>query len=124
MNRPDKPHPDYPLFANQNGQWCKKVKGKPYYFGKWADDPKGITFYRLRHTFKTLGKRARDREALDLMMGHEDRSIGKRYDHEEIGVKRVRRVARVVYRKLWPKPKAVTPEVETPLQPGQMRLAV
>lgn len=41
MQRPQKPRPDFPLFANQNGQWCKKVKGRPYYFGSWQDDPKG-----------------------------------------------------------------------------------
>lgn len=41
MQRPDKPHPDFPLFANLNGQWCKKVTKRPYYFGRWAEDPKG-----------------------------------------------------------------------------------
>jgi site-specific recombinase XerD len=63
----------------------------------------GVSFYRLRHTFKTLGKKARDREVLDLMMGYKDTSTGKVYDHEEIGWRRVRRVARIVYRQLWPK---------------------
>ncbi len=63
----------------------------------------GVHFYRLRHTFKTLGKSARDKEALDLMMGHKDRSIGKIYDHEQVGWRRVRRVARAVYRQVWPK---------------------
>lgn len=63
----------------------------------------GLTFYRLRHTFKTLGKKARDPEALNLMMGHVDRSIGRIYDHEEIGFARCRRVAKVVYRRLWPR---------------------
>jgi Phage integrase, N-terminal SAM-like domain len=41
VSRPKKPNPGFPLFANLNGQWCRKVKGKPYYFGKWADDLKG-----------------------------------------------------------------------------------
>jgi integrase len=65
----------------------------------------GVTFYRLRHTFKTLGKKARDREALDLMMGHKDISTGKVYDHEQISWRRVRRVSRTIYRRLWPKSK-------------------
>lgn len=74
-------------------------------FGRIVRDLKleGISFYRLRHTFKTLGKKARDREALDFMMGHKDGSTGKIYDHEEIGWSRIRRVAKVVRRKLWPK---------------------
>jgi integrase len=66
-------------------------------------DLEGVSFYRLRHTFKTLGKKARDREVLDLMMGHKDASTGKVYDHEEIGWWHVRQVACVVYRQLWPK---------------------
>jgi integrase len=40
-SRPKKPYPGFPLFANQNGQWCRKVQKKPYYFGTWADDLKG-----------------------------------------------------------------------------------
>lgn len=80
----------------------------------------GVTFYRLRHTFKTLGKRAGDREALDLMMGHKDPSMGKLYDHEVIGRGRVRRVAKVVYRRLWPK---VRPKVGKQPQTATMRLA-
>jgi integrase len=66
---------------------------------------KGAVFYRLRHTLKTLGKGARDREALDLVMGHSESSIGKIYDHETVSWKRIRRVSHVVYRRLWPKVK-------------------
>ena len=67
-----------------------------------AVEVKDATFYRLRHTFKTLGKRSRDREALDLAMGHRDGSTGKIYDHSEISWRRIRRVARAVHRGLWP----------------------
>jgi integrase len=42
----------------------------------------GVTFYRLRHTFKTLGKRAKDRDALNLCMGHKTNSVEEGYDHE------------------------------------------
>lgn len=38
--KPEKPHPDFPLTANSNGQWCKKVRGKVRNFGPWRD-PEG-----------------------------------------------------------------------------------
>ena len=73
--------------------------------------PPGLTFYRLRHTFKTLAKASRDRDAIDLMMGHADNSIGKRYDHEVITIARLKRVAVAVKRQLWPRGALVKPKV-------------
>jgi hypothetical protein len=32
-----KPHPDYPLTAHPSGRWCKKIKGRTYYFGSVTD---------------------------------------------------------------------------------------
>lgn len=79
----------------------------------------GVSFYRLRHTFKTLGKRVRDREALDAKMGHKDASTGKVYDHEALGWRRVKQIARAVYRGLWPKvkPKAEMRQQSSALVP-------
>jgi integrase len=65
----------------------------------------GVTPYRFRHTFKTLGKRAKDPDALNLCMGHEDNSVAGTYDHEQVPFKGVKRVAIVVKRQLWPKRK-------------------
>lgn len=36
---PRKPYPSFPLRAHQNGQWCKKIKGRFRLHGTW-DDPK------------------------------------------------------------------------------------
>ena len=35
-----KPHPTFPLTPHQNGQFCKKIRGRIYYFGTVAD-PEG-----------------------------------------------------------------------------------
>ncbi|EAQ82792.1 hypothetical protein DSM3645_10342 [Blastopirellula marina DSM 3645] len=37
IQKPRKPHPDFPLWAHPSGQWCKKVNGKFHYFGTWID---------------------------------------------------------------------------------------
>jgi len=74
----------------------------------------GVTLYRLRHTFKTMGKKARDHDALNLMMGHRERTTGSIYDHEDIEFRRVKRVALKVKGRLWPKPRR-----EDGLKPGQ-----
>jgi integrase len=73
-------------------------------FGRMCRDLslQGVSFYRLRHTFRTLGARARDREALDAMTGHKDRSTAGVYQHETVSWTRVKRVALRVRRSLWP----------------------
>jgi integrase len=76
-------------------------------FGRTAKGPgmEGVTFYRLRHTFKTLGKRAKDIDALNLCMGHRGESTEATYDHESIRPARIKRVALKVKHRLWPRPK-------------------
>src|SRR6516162_8974449 len=45
--KPAKPSPDFPLTAHPAGVWCKKIRGKLYYFGPW-DDPDGALDNYLR----------------------------------------------------------------------------
>jgi hypothetical protein len=35
-NRPDKPYEDFPLTSHPSGHWCKKIRGKLRYCGRWG----------------------------------------------------------------------------------------
>ncbi len=43
--KPPKPHPDYPLTAHPAGYWCKKIRGKLHYFGRWDDPDAALALY-------------------------------------------------------------------------------
>jgi integrase len=44
--KPEKPYPAFPLTAHPAGYWCKKIKGKTRYFGKWEDPDGALRAYR------------------------------------------------------------------------------
>jgi integrase len=43
--KPAKPYPELPLTAHPAGYWCKQIRGKLYYFGKWADPDGALAKY-------------------------------------------------------------------------------
>jgi integrase len=43
--KPNKPYPEFPLTAHPAGYWCKKIRGKIYYFGPWSDPDGALTKY-------------------------------------------------------------------------------
>ncbi|MFN9290850.1 MAG: hypothetical protein ACK6EB_22515, partial [Planctomyces sp.] len=42
---PRKPYSDFPLTAHKNGQWCKKIKGKVWFFGVVTDPDAALQKY-------------------------------------------------------------------------------
>lgn len=54
--KPDKPYKTFPLTAHPNGTWCKKVKGKLYHFGGWADPDAALAKYRHQEDALQAGR--------------------------------------------------------------------
>lgn len=65
----------------------------------------GLSFYTLRHTFRTIADETRDFPAIDLIMGHTDNTMGGNY-RERIGDDRLRAVVDHVHGWLFGKPEA------------------
>jgi integrase len=63
--KPRKPYDDYPLTPHSNGQFCKKIKGKIFYFG--SDPAKALELYRLQGDDLHAGRTPR-RSPDDLMV--------------------------------------------------------
>jgi integrase len=43
--KPNKPYPEFPLFAHATGRWAKKIRGQLHYFGPWANPDAALQSY-------------------------------------------------------------------------------
>lgn len=43
--KPSKPYAEFPLTAHPAGYWCKKIRGRLYYFGPWSDPDAALKRY-------------------------------------------------------------------------------
>ncbi|TWT35606.1 site-specific tyrosine recombinase XerD [Posidoniimonas corsicana] len=66
--KPSKPYSGFPLTAHPCGQWAKKIKGKIYYFGVWADPDAAVRRFLEERDDLFAGRRprSRDSESIDL----------------------------------------------------------
>jgi integrase len=58
-NKPSKPYPKYPLTAHPAGYWCKKIKGRLFYFGRWDDPDAALAKYNAQRADLEAGRTPR-----------------------------------------------------------------
>jgi integrase len=56
-NKPEKPTPDFPLFAHASGSWVKKIRGQLVYFGPWSDPEAALAKYQAEAADLHAGRR-------------------------------------------------------------------
>lgn len=54
--KPSKPYEGFPLVSHWNGQWCKKIRGKLHYFGKWSDQSAALKSYERQRDALQAGR--------------------------------------------------------------------
>lgn len=78
-SKPAKPYPAFPLYPHSTGYWAKKIRGRFYYFGRWADPDAALAKYMEQREALHAGREPRpDADALtvkalcNLFVNHKD----------------------------------------------------
>jgi integrase len=54
--KPEKPYPEFPLFAHATKRWAKKIKGRLHYFGPWANWQAALEDYQYKVDYLQQGR--------------------------------------------------------------------
>jgi integrase len=68
LAKPDKPYPEFPLYAHNTKRWAKKVKGRTVFFGPWDNWQAAFEHYEYAMPYLKQGKTPppRDEQALSV----------------------------------------------------------
>jgi integrase len=58
--KPNKPRPDFPLYAHNARQWAKKIRGRVHYFGAWSDPEEALAKYLKQKDDLHAGRKPSD----------------------------------------------------------------
>ena len=77
-SQPKKPYRYFPLTPHPTGCWCKKIRGKIWYFGSW-DDPEGALEKHLDQKFRKpyFKELALNEHCSPVMRGPDSYSLGE-----------------------------------------------
>jgi len=98
----DKANADLVFLTRQGDSWNKQTSDNPVsnetakLLKRLGIQRRGVSFYALRHTFRTVSDATRDFPAVRIIMGHSDPSIDAHY-REEIDDSRLQAVSNHVH---------------------------